>query len=59
MPYKGSVAQLIDQLMGGVKSAMSYSDAHTIVELWEKAEFIRVTQAGIIESSPHALLGLH
>ncbi len=59
VPYKGSVTQLIDQLMGGVKSAMSYSDAHTIVELWEKAEFIRVTQAGIIESSPHALLGLH
>jgi guanosine monophosphate reductase len=59
VPYKGSVTQLIDQLMGGVKSAMSYSDAHTIAELWDKAEFIRITQAGIIESSPHALLGLH
>jgi IMP dehydrogenase len=59
VPYKGEVGKLIDQLIGGVKSAMSYCNARTIGELWEKAEFIRVTQAGITESHPHALLGLH
>lgn len=59
VPYKGEVGRLIAQLTGGVKSAMSYCNARTIEELWEKAEFIRVTQAGIIESHPHATLGLH
>jgi len=57
VPYKGEVGKLIAQLMGGVKSAMSYCNARTIGELWEKAEFIRVTQAGLSESHPHALLG--
>lgn len=55
VPYKGEVGKLIAQLMGGVKSAMSYCNARTIGELWEKAEFIRVTQAGLSESHPHAL----
>jgi guanosine monophosphate reductase len=59
VPYKGEVGGLIGQLLGGVKSAMSYCNARTIPELWEKAEFIRVTQAGIVESHPHATLGLH
>jgi IMP dehydrogenase len=59
VPYKGEVGHLISQLLAGVKSAMSYCNARTIPELWEKAEFIRVTQAGIIESHPHATLGLH
>jgi IMP dehydrogenase len=57
VPYKGEVGKLIAQLMGGVKSAMSYCNARTVAELWEKAEFIRVTQAGLSESHPHALLG--
>ena len=56
VPYRGKVGKLIAQLMGGVKSAMSYSDARTIAELWEKAEFVRVTQAGLVESHPHATL---
>ena len=54
--YRGKVGKLIAQLMGGVKSAMSYSDARTIPELWEKAEFVRVTQAGLAESHPHGTL---
>jgi IMP dehydrogenase len=54
VPYRGAVGKLIRQLMGGVKSAMSYMDARTIPELWANAEFIRVTSAGIVESQPHA-----
>ena len=52
VPYKGEVGKLIAQLMGGVKSAMSYCNARTIPELWEKAEFIRVTQAGLVREPP-------
>ncbi len=56
VPYRGEVGKLIQQLMGGVKSAMSYLDAHTIAELWANANFIRVTSAGVVESMPHATL---
>ena len=56
VPYRGKVGKLIAQLMGGVKSAMSYSDARTIAELWQNAEFVQVTQAGLVESHPHATL---
>lgn len=54
VPYRGAVGRLIRQLMGGLKSSMSYMDARTIPELWANAEFIRVTSAGIVESQPHA-----
>jgi IMP dehydrogenase len=57
VPYKGEVGKLVAQLMGGVKSAMSYCNARTIPELWEKAEFIQVTQAGLDEGYPHATPG--
>lgn len=56
VPYRGKVGKLIGTLMGGVRSAMSYCDAHTVEELWTRAEFIRVTSAGLTESHPHATL---
>jgi guanosine monophosphate reductase len=56
VPYRGKVGKLIGTLMGGVRSAMSYCDAATIEELWVKAEFIRVTSAGLHESHPHATM---
>ncbi len=56
VPYRGKVGKLIGTLMGGVRSAMSYCDAHTVEELWTNAEFIRVTPAGLTESHPHATL---
>ncbi|MDH4144578.1 MAG: IMP dehydrogenase [Acidimicrobiia bacterium] len=56
VPYRGEVGKLIGQLMGGVKSAMSYSDAATLEQFWQNAEFIRVTPAGVIESQAHASL---
>lgn len=52
--YKGEVGRLVTKLMAGLKSGMSYSDARTIPEFWENAEFVRVTPVGLRESSPHA-----
>lgn len=53
VPYKGNVSEVISQLIGGLRSGMSYCGAHTIQELWRNAEFIRITPAGIKESHPH------
>lgn len=54
VPYKGEVSKLIAQMVAGLKSGMSYSNARTIPEFWEKAEFIRVTSTGLKENKPHA-----
>jgi len=53
VPYRGSVVDLLAQMMGGVRSGLSYSGASTIQDLWDKAEFIQITQSGLIESHPH------
>lgn len=54
VPYKGEVSKIIIQLVAGLKSGMSYSDARTISEFWEKAEFIKITSTGLKENQPHA-----
>ncbi|MFB2938892.1 IMP dehydrogenase [Aerosakkonemataceae cyanobacterium BLCC-F154] len=51
--YKGSVADVLTQLVGGLRSGMSYSGSLSIAEFWEKARFIRVTPAGQAENKPH------
>ncbi|MGQ9555138.1 MAG: IMP dehydrogenase [Anaerolineae bacterium] len=56
VPYKGKLADYIFQMLGGVRSGMGYVGAATIVELQEKAEFVRITSAGLIESHPHDVL---
>ncbi len=53
VPYKGSVADTIFQLVGGIRSGMGYCGCPTIADLQEKAEFIRITGAGLKESHPH------
>lgn len=53
VPYRGEVADILHQLVGGLRSGMSYAGATTIRELQEKAEFIRITPAGARESSSH------
>ncbi len=53
VPYKGPVSAVIHQLAGGLRAAMGYVGAHTITELQEKAEFIRITNAGLRESHTH------
>ncbi|HAZ08268.1 MAG TPA: IMP dehydrogenase [Elusimicrobia bacterium] len=54
-PYKGPVAEVLFQLIGGVRSGMSYSGAATLPEFWKKAEFTRITSASWAESRPHHL----
>jgi IMP dehydrogenase/GMP reductase len=56
VPYRGEVGRMVAQLMAGLKSGMSYSNARTIPEFWEKAEFVRVTPVGLRENQPHATL---
>ena len=51
--YKGPVGNVIHQLAGGLKAAMGYVGAKTIEELQTKAEFVRITNAGLRESHTH------
>jgi IMP dehydrogenase len=53
VPYRGSVRDILYQLVGGLRSGLSYAGAHSIEELWDKAEFIRITPAGQQESGSH------
>jgi IMP dehydrogenase len=58
VPYKGSVSEIIYQIMGGLRAGMGYVGAKNIKEL-QKAKFIRITNAGIKESHPHNVLITH
>ena len=53
VPYRGSVDDLLHQLVGGLRSGLSYSGANTIRELQDTAEFMEMSQAGVAESRPH------
>ncbi len=52
VPYKGSLYEVVYQLAGGLKSGMGYCGAETI-EALHNAKFVRITNAGILESHPH------
>lgn len=53
VPYRGHVRELLYQLVGGLRSGLSYGGARTIRELCESAEFIEITAAGVRESGSH------
>jgi IMP dehydrogenase len=53
VPYKGSLANVIQQLMGGLRAAMGYCGCPTIRELSTRAEFVEITAAGMRESHVH------
>ena len=53
VPYKGPVREIIHQLVGGVKAAMGYTGSTTIAELQKRAQFVRITNAGLSESHVH------
>jgi IMP dehydrogenase len=55
VPYKGELADYVFQLMGGLRSGMGYVGAHSLAELREKAQFVRISHAGLIESHPHSV----
>lgn len=54
-PYKGYVSEVISQLVGGIRSGMSYIGTTSVPEMVKNAEFIRITSSGWNESIPHAL----
>jgi IMP dehydrogenase len=53
VPYKGPVRDLLLSWQGGIKSGLSYCGAKNIKELWQKAEFIKISQASLRENAPH------
>jgi IMP dehydrogenase len=55
VPHKGTVSEVVHQLVGGLRSGMSYLNARTLDELRQNARFVRMTEAGWRESLPHAL----
>jgi IMP dehydrogenase len=53
VPYRGPLAAVAYQLVGGLRQAMFYTGAATIPELQERGSFVRITSAGLRESHPH------
>ena len=53
VPYKGTLADTVFQLMGGLRSGMGYCGSKDIATLKEKAQFVRITAPGLRESHPH------
>jgi len=53
IPYRGRAAEVVHQLVGGLRSGMSYCNARNIPELWQNATFVKMTSAGLRESLPH------
>ncbi len=53
VPYRGQVSEILYQLVGGLRSGLSYAGARTISELQQNAEFIEITSAGVRESGHH------
>lgn len=53
VPFKGSLSDTVYQMVGGLRSAMGYCGCRTIEELRTNAKFVRITQAGLLESHPH------
>ncbi len=56
VPYQGSLAEVVTQLLGGVKAGMGYVGCRNIDELQKKARFIRITNAGLKESHVHDVI---
>lgn len=53
VPYRGKISDVIHQLVGGLRSSMGYLGSPDIPTLWERAEFVEITSAGLRESHVH------
>ena len=53
VPFKGPAADVVHQLVGGIKAAMGYTGSATVADLQERAQFVRITNAGLSESHVH------
>ncbi|MCH5323252.1 MAG: IMP dehydrogenase [Helicobacter sp.] len=56
VPYRGKIGNVIHQMLGGLRSSMGYLGAKDIETLWEKAEFVEITQSGLRESHVHDVM---
>ncbi|MCK4343433.1 MAG: IMP dehydrogenase [Phycisphaerae bacterium] len=56
VPYRGPLSEYVYQLVGGLRQGMGYCGVRNIAELHEEARFVRVSQAGVIESHPHDIV---
>ncbi|HPU02160.1 MAG: IMP dehydrogenase [Firmicutes bacterium] len=55
VPFRGTVSDMVFQLIGGLRAGMGYCGARNIEELQRKSKFIRITSAGLVESHPHGV----
>ena len=53
VPYRGSIAGIVHQMMGGLRSSMGYCGSESIEAFWQNAEFVEITTAGLKESHVH------
>lgn len=53
VPFKGTLGEVIYQLIGGLRSGMGYCGTKNIEEMHQNAKFVRITHSGIIEGHPH------
>src|SRR5271157_4503998 len=56
VPYRGSVAMIVYQMVGGLRSGMGYCGCQTVAELQQKARFVRISAAGLRESHVHDVM---
>ena len=56
VPFRGSIAGIVHQMMGGLRSSMGYCGSKNIEEFWDKAEFVEITSAGLKESHVHDVI---
>jgi IMP dehydrogenase len=56
VPYRGPLADMVHQLVGGLKAGMGYCGARNIEEMRKKARFVKITQAGLRESHVHDVI---
>ncbi|HUE80534.1 MAG TPA: IMP dehydrogenase [Pyrinomonadaceae bacterium] len=56
VPYKGTLADMVTQLVGGLRSGMGYTGCHTIEEFQKNTRFLRITSAGLKESHVHDVI---
>ncbi len=53
VPYRGKIASVVHQMIGGLRASMGYCGSESIKTFWEKAEFVEITSAGLSESHVH------
>jgi IMP dehydrogenase len=56
VPYKGPIAPILHQMVGGLRAAMGYVGGSTLAEFRQRARFIRITGAGLRESHVHDVM---